>query len=75
MKPFLLLYTCWDDTKQYFAEGLIHIDGAVYVRGFYPELGKLYGSLLDMKNDMRDNRDIRSYHIVMLDTTEASLAK
>lgn len=67
MYRFILLYIDHDDGRQYFAEGLIHVDRSVYIRGFYPEEGKLYGDLYALKCAMRDNEDIRSFHIQMID--------
>lgn len=66
MYRFLLLYVS-DDGLQYFAEGLVHVDKSVYVRGFYPEEGKLYGDLYALKCAMRDNENIRDFHIQMID--------
>lgn len=67
MYRFLLLYIDNDDERQYFAEGLVHVDGSVYVRGFYPEEGKLYGDLYVLKRAMRDNENIRYFHVHVID--------
>ena len=76
MRPFLLLYVSHINVPSHcFAEGLVHVDGSVYVRGIQPKNGELFFSLLDLKHHMRDLDGIHSYHIVMfdsLDTTEAS---
>jgi hypothetical protein len=68
MRRFLVLYVGYDD-KQYFAEGLIHIDKSVYVRGFLEE-GKLFIDIHAVGHYFRDNDDIRSYHIQMIDEVE-----
>lgn len=67
MQRFLALYLDRDDNRQYYAEGLVHFDGAVYVRGFYPEVGKLFADMNALKNYLRDNDDIWHTHIQMID--------
>ena len=69
MYRFIVLYV-GDDYRQYFAEGLIHVDKTVYVRGFYPEEGKLYADIYVLKRALRDNESIRSWHIQMIDEME-----
>jgi hypothetical protein len=68
MRRFLLLYSYHDDEIQRFAEGLIHYDETVYVRGFYPkEMARTYYDLLALKSYLRDNDQVRSFNIVMID--------
>ena len=67
MYRFLLLYVGTMNGQQRFAEGLVHVDKSVYVRGFYPEEGKLYHDLYALKCALRDNEDIHSWHIQMID--------
>lgn len=66
MRRFLLLYIT-DDRIQRFAEGLVHFDGAVYVRGFYRSVGELFYDLNGLKNALRDDEGINSFHICMFD--------
>ncbi len=58
MYRFLLLYIDNDDERQYFAEGLIHVDRSVYVRGFSPKEGEYYGDLYAMKAMRQSTRVI-----------------
>ena len=67
MYRFILLYCRYGEINQCFAEGLVCIDGGVYVRGFYPEEGKLYGDLYTLRCAMRDNETIRWWYIQMID--------
>jgi hypothetical protein len=67
MKRFLVLYTDRVTGQRLYAEGLVCADGAVYVRGFYPEEGKLFGDMHHLNCSLRDNEDIRYVHIQMLD--------
>ncbi len=67
MLRFLLLYMLFGDPHHYYAEGLVHFDRSVYVCGFCPEGGKLFGDLLNMEHYMRDNEDIYSFRIQMID--------
>lgn len=73
MYRFLLLYIDNDDERQYFAEGLIHIDGSIYIRGFYPSKDKIWHDLHAMKCAMRDNENIRSFHVQMIDEIPAKV--
>jgi hypothetical protein len=50
-----------------YAEGLIHVDGSVYLRGFYEKENKLFFDMNGLKNHLRDNEDIQHYHILMID--------
>jgi hypothetical protein len=66
MHRFLVLYV-GSDGRRYFSEGLIHVDKVVYVRDFYLEEGKLFHDIYGLKCYLRDNENIRSYSIHMID--------
>jgi hypothetical protein len=70
MQRFLLLYTKYGDTNQYYAEGLVHLDGAVYVRGFF--MDRLPIDLYALNNRLRDDETIQTYHIHMIDEKRSS---
>jgi hypothetical protein len=71
MRRFFLLWTDGEDYvtgHQYYAEGLIHVDEAVYVRGFYAyEVGTLFKDIEALKEYLANKDYVRSYHIYMLD--------
>lgn len=69
MYRFIVLYI-GDDFRQYFSEGLIHVDKTVYVRGSYCEKDQRYEDLYTLKLALRDNEKIRHWHIQMIDVVE-----
>jgi len=75
---FLLLYVRYGegDTHQCYAEGLIHFDKSVYVRGFWKQEGSLgdfgnmhdhFGNMHDLRCWLRDNDDLLLWRIQMID--------
>lgn len=67
MRRFLVLYTDAFSGRHHYAEGLIHYDQTVYLRGFYPEEGKPFSSIRDMETSLKENDGIESVHIQMID--------
>lgn len=66
MQRFFLL---WHDTVgRYYAEGLIHVDGSVYVRGFYMyEVGKLFKDIDALKEYLSNLDYVTFYDVFMID--------
>lgn len=71
MYRFLLLYVRYGDSGEHqcYAEGLIHFDKSVYVRGFWKKEGSLgyFGNMHDLKCWLRDNEDLLLWRIQMID--------
>jgi hypothetical protein len=69
VRRLLVLYS--ESTgKRRCAEGLICVDGAIYVRGFEPDPSSpncLFGDLHHLKCWLRDNVDIRYARVQILD--------
>jgi hypothetical protein len=71
VRRFLVLYSDARTEVTHYAEGLIHYDGTVYLRSFYPEEGKLFLDIQALRNYLRDNEDIWHVNIHMLDAEDA----
>lgn len=67
MKRLLVLYTDYATGQRRYAEGLVCVDGTVYVRDFAPSEGELFGSLHHLKCSLRDNEDISHERVQILD--------
>lgn len=65
MRRFLILYRDWNDERCY-AEGLVHFNGAVYAAGFCHD-DKLYLTLNDLENALRENENIKAFNIHFID--------
>ena len=72
MRRFLIISILYDSFVKRVAEGLIHYDGAVYANGFSPSTGQLFSSMADLHAALRNNDDIRTFHIHIIDSEEAA---
>ena len=71
MRRFLIIYIPYQNRGvKCVAEGLIHYDGAVYANGFSPSTGQLFYSMADLQAALRNNDDIRTFHIHIVDSEE-----
>jgi|GEM_PF-6332967 len=68
MRRFLIIYIPYQDRRvKRVVEGLIHYDGAVYANGFYPSEGQLFYSMADLQANLRNNQEIRSFFLHIID--------
>lgn len=67
MYRFLVLFTDYSSNQGRYAEGLIQYDGSIYVRGFSPSNGPFFGDMHHLRCSLRDNEDLRSWRIQMID--------